>query len=81
MRHSTPQEKYDKLVDILIDSEYRMTWYTDEEILMEVFDEVELSKLITVVRVNLIEDFYFKIEYICDTSYLVYIYLKDETNK
>ena len=79
MKHSTQLEKYDKLVDILIDSEYRMAWYTDEEILMEVFDEVELSKLITVVRVNLIEDFYFKIEYICDSSYLIYIYLKDET--
>lgn len=81
MKHSIQVEKYDKLVEILIDTDYKMIYYNPDKwvIVMEVFNESELAELIMATRNILVEDFYSTIKHVCDSSYLVFIYLKDET--
>ena len=74
-------EKYNNLVVALINSDFKMVYYNPElnSVVMEVFNEVELAELIIATRNILVEDFYSTIKHVCDSSYLVYIYLKDET--
>lgn len=74
-------EKYNNLVDALINSDFKMVYYNPElnNVVMEVFNEVELAELIMATRNILVEDFYSTIKHVCDSNYLIYIYLKDET--
>lgn len=75
--------KFEILVDKLLDSEHRMVWYNSEveEVLMECFDEQEIAELINLVRLNLKEDFSFRILNVFDTNYQVYIYNQPDVDK
>lgn len=75
--------KFETLVNVLLDSEHRMVWYNSdiEEVLMECFSEQEIAELITLVRLNLKEDFSFRILNVYDANYQVYIYNQPDVDK
>lgn len=75
--------KFEILVDKLLVSEYKMVYYNSdsEEVLMECFSEQEISELITLTRLNLKEDFSFRILNVFDTNYQVYIYNQPDVDK